>query len=368
MTQASTSPIMRLVRPELLGMAGYEPVEPADAIARRYGIPPERVAKLDGNENTYGPAPAAVEAVTGALFEIYSDPDQRSLRDALEEYTGLSGKLIVAGHGSDELIDLIGRALLARGDNILECTPTFGMYRFTAAVCGAEVRDVPRRADFSLDIEALRGAIDDRTKAIFLPSPNNPTGNLLTRAELDACLDLGTVVVLDEAYIEFTGLEHSFASLVRDRDNLIVLRTFSKWAGLAGLRLGYGMMPEPFADLLRVIKPPYTPNVASEVAGVASLQHRDELMARVRAIVAERERLTAELAKIPYLDPIPSLGNFILCRVLYGEARRLRDRLRERGVFIRYFDEPAIRDCVRISVARRTESDLLLEALKATEP
>lgn len=359
---------MRLVRPELLGMAGYEPVEPVEVMARRYGVPTDRIAKLDGNENTYGPARAVAQAVAEAVLEIYSDPDQRSLREALEVYTGLPNALIVAGHGSDELIDLIGRALLAKGDKILECTPTFGMYRFTAAVCGAEVIDVPRREDFTLDLAGLERAVDSRTKAIFLPSPNNPTGNLLSEAEVNACLELGPAVVVDEAYIEFAGLEHSFAPLVLKRDNLIVLRTFSKWAALAGLRLGYGLMPEPVADLLRVIKPPYTPNVASEVAGVASLQHREELMVHVREIVAERDRLMGALREVPYLTPMDSTGNFILCRVRGGDARRLRDRLRERGVFIRYFDEPAIRDCVRISVARPRESKLLLDALREVQP
>jgi histidinol-phosphate aminotransferase len=360
--------LLRLARPELLKMAGYEPVEPIETVAREYGVPTDRIAKLDGNENLYGPAPAVAEAVGRSVLEIYSDPDQRSLREALEVYTGLPNGMIVAGHGSDELIDLVGRALLAKGDRILECTPTFGMYRFTAAVCGTEVINVPRQTDFSLDLPAVERAIDDRTKVIFLPSPNNPTGNLLSHAELDACLSFGPAVVIDEAYIEFAGLEFSYAPLVAERDNLIVLRTFSKWAGLAGLRLGYGLMPVAFADLLRVIKPPYTPNVASEVAGVASLQHREELMVHVREILAERDRLMVALSEVPYLTPLPSAGNFILCRVAGGQAKRLRDRLRERGVFIRHFDDPAIRDCIRISVARPHESRLLLEALAEVVP
>lgn len=368
MTQTSASSVMRLVRRDLLGMEGYEPIEPIEAIAGRYGVPIDRIAKLDGNENTYGPTPAVIDAIARAPFEFYSDPDQRSLREALSAYTGVPGSMIVAGHGSDELIDLVGRALLSPGDAILECTPTFGMYRFTAAVCGARVINVPRRPDFSLDLDGIRAAIDARTKAIFLASPNNPTPNLLTLGELDACLGLGPAVVVDEAYIEFAGLDHSYASLVTGRDDLIVLRTFSKWAGLAGLRLGYGLMPEAFANLLMLIKPPYTPNVASEFAGIAALRDRDALMLHVHAIVAERERLIQELAKIPYLQPFPSVTNFILCRVRGGEARRLRDRLRERGVFIRYFSEPAIQDCIRISVARPRETALLLDALRVIEP
>jgi histidinol-phosphate aminotransferase len=367
MAHPADESLLRLVRPELLGMAGYEPIEPVEAVAQRYGVPPDRIAKLDGNENTYGTTPAVVEAIAHAPFEYYSDPDQRPLRAALSEYTGLPPSMIVCGHGSDELIDLLGRALLSRGDSIIECTPTFGMYRFTAAVCGAQAVDVPRREDFELDLPALRAAVDRRTKAIFLPSPNNPTPFLLPREDLEACLELGPAVVVDEAYIEFAGLENSYAPLVPERDNLIVLRTFSKWAGLAGLRLGYGLMPRALADVLMMIKPPYTPNVASEVAGLAALRDRRALMRQVAAIVAERERLERELAQIPYLQPLPSVTNFILCRVR-GDARLLRDRLREQGVFIRYFSDPAVRDCVRISVGRPRDSALLLEALQTVRP
>lgn len=360
--------LMRMVRPDLLEMAGYEPVEPVDEIAARYGIPPDKIAKLDGNENIYGPCQAAIDAAGRAAFELYPDPDQRPLRQALADYTGVGPEMIVAGHGSDELIDLIGRAFLAPGDSILECPPTFGMYRFTAAVCGASVKAVPRRADFSLDLEAMRAAAETRTKLIFLPSPNNPTGNLIAEEELEACLGMGPAVVIDEAYIEFAGLERSLAGRVAGLEHLIVLRTFSKWAALAGLRLGYGLMPRALADLLMTIKPPYTPNVAAEAAGIASLRQSEELMEHVRAIVAERERLLGELQAIDYLQPLPSQANFLLCRVLRGEARRLRDRLRERGVFVRYFTNAAVRDCIRISVARRHESDLLLTALRAIEP
>ena len=348
-------------------MGGYEPVEPVAACAERFGIPPERIAKLDGNENLYGPCQAAVEAVARTPFEIYPDPDQRRLRAALAEYTGLPPERIVAGAGSDELIDLVARAVLAPGDAIIDCPPSFGMYRFTAEVCGASVRSIPRQADFTLDSGALARQIDERTKLLFLTSPNNPSGNLLSPEELEHCLALGPWVVVDEAYIEFAGLVNSYARLVVQHENLIVLRTFSKWAGLAGLRLGYALLPSAFADILRRIKQPYTPNVAAEAAGIASLEHRGELMERVAAVVAERERLLGALARFDYLSPIPSRANFILCRVLRGSASALRDRLRERGVFLRYFDRDPLRGCIRISVARPHETALLLEALAAIE-
>jgi histidinol-phosphate aminotransferase len=348
-------------------MAGYEPVEPAEAFAARFAVPPDRIAKLDGNENLYGPCQAAIEAVQRTPFEIYPDPDQRHLRESLAAYTGVAPEFIVGGAGSDELIDLVARAVLSPHDVVLDCPPSFGMYRFMAEVCGASARAVPRREDFSLDLEALARSVDGRSKLLFLTSPNNPTGNLLTQAELDRCLELGPFVVVDEAYIEFAGLAHSYATQVPKHDNLIVLRTFSKWAGLAGLRLGYALLPRALADLLRVIKQPYTPNVAAEAAGIASLQERGELMERVAAIVSEREALLRELARVPYLAPIPSQANFILCRVLRGSPRALRDALRERGVFLRYFDRDPLRDCIRVSVARPRETELLLDALHALD-
>jgi histidinol-phosphate aminotransferase len=345
-------------------MAGYEPIEPVEVLAARLGVPPDRIVKLDGNENLYGPSPGVLAAIAGHPgYNLYPDPDQRAVRSALAAYVGVPAEHIVAGAGSDELIDLLARALLAPGDRVIDLVPTFGMYAFTTAVCGAEYVPVRRHPDFTVDVAAVEAAVDERTKLIFAASPNNPSGNLLGREELERLLALGVPVVVDEAYIEFSG--GSVASLVPEREHLIVLRTFSKWAGLAGLRAGYGIMPRPLADLLMVIKPPYNINVASEAAILASLAERDVLMERVQAIVAERERMASLLAQVPYLRPWPSQANFILCDVTRGDARALRDRLRERGIFTRYFGRQGLEDKLRISVGRPEHTDALLHALGA---
>lgn len=355
--------VLRFVRPELLAMAGYEPVEPVEVLAARLGVPPERIVKLDGNENLYGPAPAALRAlVEHQGYHIYPDPDQRRLRAALAEYVGVPAEYIVAGAGSDELIDLLARVLLAPGDRVIDLVPTFGMYAFTTTVCGGTYVPVPRQPDFSVDVAAVAAAVDARTKLIFVASPNNPSGNLLPCADLERLLALGVPVVVDEAYVEFSG--GSVVRLVPERDNLIVIRTFSKWAGLAGLRAGYGVMPPPLARLLMAVKPPYNVNVAAEAAVLASLTERELLAERVQAIVTERERMTALLAEIPFLRPWPSQANFVLCDVTRGEARTLRDGLRRRGIFIRYFDRDGLRDKVRISVGRPEHTDALLAALR----
>jgi histidinol-phosphate aminotransferase len=362
MVSKSAAGILRLVRPDILAMIGYEPIEPSDVVAERLGIPEDKVAKLDGNENPYGPPPRVLE-VLGSLetYNRYPDPAQRALRAALSEYTGVGPEYIVAGHGSDEIIDLLLRALLAPGDAVIDCPPTFGMYGFSTRVAGGRVIDVPRTEDFSLDIEGIRAVAQD-AKVISVASPNNPSGNVLTRGELDALLETELLVVVDEAYVEFAGESH--AKLVPRHENLVVLRTFSKWAGLAGLRAGFGIMPRPLAEVLMHIKPPYTPNVAAEAAMLAALECRDEQMRTVNALVEERERMASALRQLEFLRVYPSEANFLLCRAEGMQGRDLRDRLAERGLFVRYFDTPLLHDCIRISVGLPEHTDRLLEALR----
>ncbi|HLB29400.1 MAG TPA: aminotransferase class I/II-fold pyridoxal phosphate-dependent enzyme, partial [Dehalococcoidia bacterium] len=237
------SDISSLIRRDLLDMAGYEPIEPPQVLAEALGIPAERVLKLDGNENPYGSSPKALAALASLeAAHIYPDPQQRRLRSALAAYTGLGEEQLVAGSGSDELIDLIIRLFLGHDDGVITCPPTFAMYGFSARVAGAPVMAAPRRHNFSLDMKAIAACRERGGKLIFVASPNNPTGNLLSEAELEGLLDMGLIVVVDEAYGEFAG--QSFADRVgagpgaRPYPSLIVLRSFSKWAGLAGLRVG----------------------------------------------------------------------------------------------------------------------------------
>ena len=364
-----SSGILRLVRPDILAMLGYEPIEPSDVLAERLGIPADQVAKLDGNENPYGPSPRVLELLGSyGAYHRYPDPQQRRLREALAGYTGVGPERIIAGHGSDEIIDLLLRAVLAPGDIAIDCPPTFGMYGFSARVAGGRTVDVPRGDEFSLDLEGVRAAAKG-AKAVLVASPNNPTGNPLRRDELDALLATGLLVVVDEAYVEFAG--GSFAALVPERENLVVLRTFSKWAGLAGLRAGYGIMPPALAGVLMHIKQPYTPNVAAEVAMLASLEDKDGLMEGVQAIVRERERMLGLLRQLEFLEVYPTDANFVLVRLKPDpreqdgqDARETRHALARRGLFVRYFDTPRLRDCLRISVGLPEHTDRLIAALR----
>jgi len=353
------------IRPDVAAMPAYAPVEPPEVWAARLGMAPERLVKLDANENPYGPSPRARRALAElGSAHIYPDPAQRALREALSAWLGVDAERLLVGHGSDELIDLTLRLLLGQGDAIIDCPPTFGMYRFSAAVCGGQVRAVPRRPDFSLDVEAIeRAAQDERVKAVFVTSPNNPDGSPTPRAIIERLLRLPLVVVVDEAYIEFSGLPSLMAWGER-YDNLVVLRTFSKWAGLAGLRVGYGLFPPALLAHLWKIKPPYNVNVAGAAAALASLEDLEYLQANVAHLMEQRERLQLELARFPFLHPYPSRANFVLCRVSGLSARQVRDALRRRGVLVRYFDQPGLTDCIRISSGTPEQVDALLAALR----
>jgi len=370
-------------------MRSYTPIEPVEVLGQRAE---GRIIKLDGNENSYGCSPKVYQALANyPYYHIYPDPEQRKLRQALEKYTGFDQKSIICGSGSDELIDLVLRLFLQPGDEVINCSPSFGMYPFSTAACGGKLVDVPRDKDFAMDIAGVKKALSEKAKIIFIASPNNPTGNLVTKQEVTELVNTGSIVVVDEAYFEFSGV--TMANLVLDYSNLIVLRTFSKWAGLAGLRIGYGIFSVEIAGHLMKIKQPYNVSAAAQAAVLASLADMDYLRSNVAKIVAERERLFSKLEELKWLTPYPSRANFVLCSVhcradslhyhsegtkqvkklaqgkLSGEspAREIWQRLQERGVFIRYFDSPQLRDYLRISVGKPEDTEALIEALREIE-
>ncbi len=358
------------VRPDIAAMEAYTPILPFEVLSAQLGRPPEQIIKLDANENPYGPSPKALAALSelGRTVPVYPDPEARMLRAALAGWLGIEAAHLLAGAGADELIDLIIRLFVLPGESIIDCPPTFGMYRFDAGLAGAQVITVPRRADFSLDLDGIaRAARQSGARLLFVTSPNNPDGSLLPPADLERLLALPLVVVLDEAYIEFSGVPGAI-SRVPSTPNLIVLRTFSKWAGLAGLRVGYGAFPLELMAHLWKIKQPYNLNVAADAAARASLSDLPALQANVSRLIAERERLLKELAAIPYLRPYPSRSNFVLCQVVGRDAAALKRRLAEdHGILIRYFDRPGLRDHIRISAGRPEHTDALLAALRQLE-
>ena len=357
------------IRRDIAAMSAYTPTTSLEVFAERLGRSAEALIKLDANENPFGPSPRVHEALAQlAGAHIYPDPESGRLRALLADYCGAPAEQILCGAGADELIELIMQLFIEPGDCIINTPPTFAMYSFNAPLYHARVIDVPRRNDFSLDVEAIERAVKQhKPKLVFLCSPNNPSGNLIPPAQFDRLLALPTTLVLDEAYIEFAEAE-GLASQVGTRENLIVLRTLSKWAGLAGLRLGYGIFPPALMPHLWKIKQPYNVNVAADAAGQASLQDIGTLHARVAELVRQRKRLESALEGLPFLHPYPSQANFVLCRVQGMPASQLRDQLAQAGIIARYYDKPRLRDHIRISAGTAPQMQRLLDALANCAP
>jgi len=375
------------IRPGIAVMKPYTPILPLEVLAQKLGRAPDQIVKLDANENPYGPSPRARAALAQAAFlNIYPDPANTFLREALARFTGLPQDRLFPGAGADELIDLALRATITPGDVVIDCPPSFGMYPFSSAVNAAQFIEVPRREDFALDVPAIESAVrsNPRAKVLFVCSPNNPDGSLVSDGDLRRLLTLPVLVVLDEAYVEFSTAIQGQTSMADtgkgadarsmgsaghiawtlDYPNLAVLRTFSKLAGLAGLRVGYGAFPEWLLPQLWKIKQPYNVNVAATLAALASLEDLATLQDNLGKLMAERARLSAALSELNFLQVFPSSANFLLCRVLDREARQLQLALEEHGVLVRYFDRPGLRDCIRISVGKPEQTEALLNALK----
>ncbi len=350
----------------------YAPIEPFEVLSARLGIPLSDIVKLDANENPYGACQAAQFAMANLAFpHIYPDPESRELRSALSRFTDVPIENLMVGAGADELIDLILRVMLDPQDAVINFPPTFGMYDFNTRLNNGQVINVARRDDFSIDLQASEKALlTSNAKVVFAANPNNPDGSILSTKVLDEMLSWPALIVIDEAYIEFSADNHtewltkSLISKVPDHENLVVLRTFSKWAGLAGLRVGYGAFPIWLIKVLWRAKQPYNVNVAATKAAIASLLSLTELEANIQRIRANRLSFGKQLSGIGYLQPLPSEGNFILVKLLNRNSEKLQNFLIERGIFIRRYKTEALRGYIRISIGTPADMQKLVQALE----
>jgi histidinol-phosphate aminotransferase len=362
----SKNGVVKLIRPELVNFTGYVASKSPEEVAATARFPINGVIKLDANENPYGCSPRVMEALSKYdSFNIYPDAGQRELKKLLQGYTGVDAEHIVASSGSDQMIGLIMQLFVGPGDEVINFPPTFDIFRFAVTLCNGRIVDVPRDGNYNVDIAATKKAITKKTKLIVLANPNNPTGNPTPRKNILELLDTGVPLLADEAYVEFSG--ETVTPLVPNYKNLMVLRTFSKWAGLASFRIGYGIFPPEIADYLMNIKMPYSVSSASTIAVRESLKDRDFLMERVKKIVAERERLYGELKKIEWLKPFPSKANFIFCHVLNGTAKQIYEGLMDRSIIIRYAGNHLLKDAIRIGVGKPEHTDMVIKAIREIE-
>ena len=388
---------LELIREDIKHLK-YKGVESMASIAAEVGLPESSLVKLDANENVYGTHSSVLDSIQEAstkMAHIYPDPLQAATRQAILEFAhpGLPLQLsqIIAGAGSDDVLDVAMRLFCPKA--VVIATPTFGMYRFLAELIGAKVIDVPRvPPSFDVDVEAVVEAVRaSGATMVLIPSPNNPTGNTLSlEAVRRLCTACGAIVLVDEAYGEFAydvsqppnhlpqGASYgSCLSLLPAHPNLLVTRTLSKWAGLAGLRVGYLLGHPDIVGAMLAIKQPYNVSVVAEAAAVAALRARPEIMRTVDALSRETALLLAALAGFSaWLRPLPSSANFVLCEVTAeGTARtgitalRAFQHLRRRGILVRYFGAQggALECYFRVSAGRPQHTRLLLAALRSLE-
>lgn len=353
----------RLVRQKIKQLTPYHPVEAPEHLAARLGMPLDNIVKLDQNENPYGCSLLVQEALASFdRYHHYPDAEARRVRERLGIYCDANPERVMVGAGSDELIDVLLQVLLDPDDEVILPSPTFGWYQARTELFGGTVRDIPRDDQFELPVEAIIDSVHERTKLVFLTSPNNPTGNMARTQDIVRILETGAMVVVDEAYFEFSG--KTVLPLTREFDNLVVLRTFSKWAGIAGLRFGYGVFPRFLVEHVMKVKSPFTITSAAFQAVEASLDDLEYLHVTINRIRTERRRMTRRLAALDYLEPYPSAANFVLAQVTRGNAHDIHQRLADRGIMVRKYSDTRLRDCLRISVGRPEDTDRLLTALQ----
>jgi histidinol-phosphate aminotransferase len=356
---------LSLFRASISDLVPYEPGKPVEEVQRELGL--DRVVKLASNEGPFPPFPAALEAMERASLELnrYPDGGVWALRATLAERNGVAFEELVVGAGADGIIDLLAQATLEPGDDVVCGWPSFPSYVLTAAKVGAEARRVPLRDD-TYDLEGLLAAIGPRTKLVYVCHPNNPTGTANGRAELVAFLDRlpeHVLCVLDQAYFEYID-DPDYADgieLFREGRRLVVLRTFSKIYGLAGLRVGWAVAPADVATATSKVRRAFDVSATAQAAALASLDDPEEIGAR-RQLNAEGLARLAEILRGHGLDPAgPARGNFLFADV--GGGRDLFERLLREGVIVRPLDGFGAPEAIRVTVGTPEENDLFAVAL-----
>ena len=354
-----------LANPQLRDLAVYQPGKPIEETARELHCDPVAITKLASNENPLGPSPKALAAIGCALAnaQLYPDGAGFYLCKALAAHLGFTPQNVILGNGSNEIIEFLGHAFLRPGDKVITSQYAFIAYKLVATLFGAHTIETPS-PNYRHDLDAMLEAISAKTRLICIANPNNPTGTLATQAEIDrfmSRLPKNIVAVFDEAYYEFLDHPPNTVQYVRDGRNIIVLRTFSKIHGLAGLRAGYGIAPPELIEVLQKTRQPFNLNGLAQVGAVAALH--DELHQRESKQVVHMGRayLAEEFAAMS-LRFVPSYGNFVMVRV--GDGQAVFRELLARKIIVRPLKGYNLPEWVRISVGTMEQNRRCVAALQ----
>ncbi len=356
------------LNPNLKNLPVYQPGRPIEEVARELGLPAEGIIKVASNENPFGPSPLAVAAMQKALagVNLYPDGNAFYLKQKLAAKLGVEPVNLILGNGSNEIIEFVGHALLAPDADVVVSQYCFAVYPIVTALFGANLITVPA-TNYGHDLPAMLRAITPKTRMVFVANPNNPTGTLAPREEVikfvnDVPDDV--LLVMDEAYVDFQDDPPDLVSLVRlgTRPNLILMRTFSKIYGLAGLRIGYGIGNPELIAALEKIRQPFNINLLAQTAALAALddiEHVRKTRANNFAGLEFFQRAFRELK----LEYVPSHANFILVRV--GDGQTVFEAMQKQGVIVRPMGGYQLPEWIRISIGTPRENEQCLSALKS---
>ncbi len=359
------SSIIKQAHPWLEGLVAYDPGKPIEETARELGLNPEDIIKVASNENPLGPSPKAIEAMKEAAegVNIYPDGGGYKLRTAIAEKFGLQRENVILGNGSNEIIELIGHGFLNPGDNVIAAEHAFVVYKLMATLFGAETIEVPDPG-FVHDLDAMAAAITPQTKKIFIANPNNPTGTLVGQDEIERFMDKvpdHVMVIFDEAYYEFLHEPPNTLKYVQEGRNVVIMRTFSKIQGLAGLRIGYGLTSPEIAEVLQKCRQPFNTNAIAQAGAIAGLMD-DEHQQRTRDLNDEGLAYLQGAFEEMGLEYVPSFANFVLVNVGDGDA--VFDAMLKKGVIIRAMRGYKLPDWVRISIGTMEQNERCIATLK----
>ena len=362
---AGVTSIWDKANPQLRELAVYEPGKPIEETARELEIEPGEIIKLASNENPLGPSPKAVMAMRDALgsAQLYPDGAGIYLRDAISARLRFSRDHIILGNGSNEVIEFIAHAFLNRGDEVVISEYAFIAYKLIAQLFDARVIEVPT-ANFQPDLDAMAEAVTSKTKIIFIANPNNPTGSLIGQGKIDnflARVPCDIVTVLDEAYFEFLDNPPHILRHVREGNNVVVLRTFSKIHGLASLRVGYGIARPELIAVLEKTRQPFNVNGIAQVGALAALQDDEHLRKTKDVVDTGRAYLEKEL-QVMKLKINPSAGNFVFVNV--GDGPAVFKRLLGLKIIVRPLRGYGLREWIRVTVGTMEQNEKCIAALK----
>jgi histidinol-phosphate aminotransferase len=363
--------IWELANPQLRDIAVYEPGKPIEETARELGVEPDAILKLASNENPLGPSPRAIEAMHAALANAHLYPDGSGfyLCKAIAAQIGLVPENILLGNGSNEALEFLGHAFLdaERHDEVIASQYAFVVYKLIATSFGARMIEVPS-PDYRQDLEAMLEALTPKTRLIFIPNPNNPTGTLILQDEIDSFMSRvpeNIIVIFDEAYFEFLDDPPDTLRFVREGRNVIVLRTFSKIHGLAGLRIGYAIARRDVIDVLHRTRQPFNVNSIAQVGAVAALEDDAHLRETKRVVDEGRVYLQEQFAEMN-LPFVPGIANFVMVNV--GDGCAVFEKLLRRKVIVRPLKGYGLPEWIRVSVATMEQNEKLIASLRHVTP